>query len=160
MLKNSFFLVILLLVLVSCDKKRVFDQYQSVGQSWHKDSLVTFIYNQKDTLSKHNLFITLRNNKNYPFNNLFLIVEMEEPSKNVLVDTLEYQMATADGTLLGEGMTDTKENKLYYKENFVFKKSGEYQITILQAVRQTGKIEGIEKLEGVTDIGFRIEKAE
>jgi gliding motility-associated lipoprotein GldH len=160
MLKNSFFLVILLLVLVSCDKKRVFDQYQSVGQSWHKDSLVTFIYNQKDTLSKHNLFITLRNNKNYPFNNLFLIVEMEEPSKNVLVDTLEYQMATADGTLLGEGMTDTKENKLYYKENFVFKKSGEYQITILQAVRQTGKIEGIEKLEGVTDVGFRIEKAE
>jgi gliding motility-associated lipoprotein GldH len=85
---------------------------------------------------------------------------MEEPSKNVLVDTLEYQMATADGTLLGEGMTDTKENKLYYKENFVFKKSGEYQITILQAVRQTGKIEGIEKLEGVTDVGFRIEKAE
>jgi len=160
MLKNSFFLVILLLVLVSCDKKRVFDQYQSVGQSWHKDSLVTFIYNQKDTLSKHNLFITLRNNKNYPFNNLFLIVEMEEPSKNVLVDTLEYQMATADGILLGEGMTDTKENKLYYKENFVFKKSGEYQITILQAVRQTGKIEGIEKLEGVTDVGFRIEKAE
>jgi gliding motility-associated lipoprotein GldH len=160
MLKNSFFLVILLLVLVSCDKKRVFDQYQSVGQSWHKDSLVTFIYNQKDTLSKHNLFITLRNNKKYPFNNLFLIVEMEEPSKNVLVDTLEYQMATADGTLLGEGMTDTKENKLYYKENFVFKKSGEYQITILQAVRQTGKIEGIEKLEGVTDVGFRIEKAE
>jgi len=160
MLKNSFFLVILLLILVSCDKKRVFDQYQSVGQSWHKDSLVTFIYNQKDTLSKHNLFITLRNNKNYPFNNLFLIVEMEEPSKNVLVDTLEYQMATADGTLLGEGMTDTKENKLYYKENFVFKKSGEYQITILQAVRQTGKIEGIEKLEGVTDVGFRIEKAE
>lgn len=160
MLKNSFFLIILLLVLVSCDKKRVFDQYQSVGQSWHKDSLVTFIYNQKDTLSKHNLFITLRNNKKYPFNNLFLIVEMEEPSKNVLVDTLEYQMATADGTLLGEGMTDTKENKLYYKENFVFKKSGEYQITILQAVRQTGKIEGIEKLEGVTDVGFRIEKAE
>jgi gliding motility-associated lipoprotein GldH len=160
MLKNSFFLVILLLVLVSCDKKRVFDQYQSVGQSWHKDSLVTFIYNQKDTLSKHNLFITMRNNKKYPFNNLFLIVEMEEPSKNVLVDTLEYQMATADGTLLGEGMTDTKENKLYYKENFVFKKSGEYQITILQAVRQTGKIEGIEKLEGVTDVGFRIEKAE
>jgi gliding motility-associated lipoprotein GldH len=160
MLKNSFFLVILLLILVSCDKKRVFDQYQSVGQSWHKDSLVTFLYNQKDTLSKHNLFITLRNNKNYPFNNLFLIVEMEEPSKNVLVDTLEYQMATADGTLLGEGMTDTKENKLYYKENFVFKKSGEYQITILQAVRQTGKIEGIEKLEGVTDVGFRIEKAE
>ncbi len=160
MLKNSFFLVILLIVFASCDKNRVFDEYQAVGQSWHKDSLVSFVFNQKDTLSKHNLFITLRNNKNYPFNNLFLIVEIEEPSKNSLVDTLEYQMATPEGVLLGEGMTDTKENKLYYKENFVFKKPGEYRINILQAVRKTGKIEGIEKLEGVTDVGFRIEKAE
>ena len=160
MLKNSFFLVILLIVFASCDKNRVFDEYQAVGQSWHKDSLVSFVFNQKDTLSKHNLFITLRNNKNYPFNNLFLIVEMEDPSKKILVDTLEYQMATPEGELLGEGITDTKENKLYYKENFVFKKSGKYRINILQAVRQTGKIEGIEKLEGVTDVGFRIEKAE
>lgn len=160
MLKNSFFLVLLLVVFVSCDKKRVFDEYQAVGQSWHKDSLVSFKFDQKDTLSNHNLFITLRNNKNYPFNNLFLIVEMEDPSKKILVDTLEYQMATPEGEFLGEGMTDTKENKLYYKENFVFKKSGEYRFNILQAVRQTGKIEGVEKLEGVTDVGLRIEKAE
>lgn len=160
MLKNSFFLLFLLFVIVSCDQKRVFDEYQSVGQSWHKDSLVSFEFSPKDTLSKHNLFVTMRNNKNYPFNNLFLIVEMQDPSKTTLIDTLEYQMATPEGELLGEGMTDTKENKLFYKENFVFKKSGEYRFNILQAVRQTGKIEGVENLEGVTEVGFRIEKAE
>ncbi|MBA4152799.1 gliding motility lipoprotein GldH [Flavobacterium sp.] len=159
-LKNSFFLVVLLLFLVSCDKKRVFDEYKTVGQNWHKDSIVSFTFEQKDTLTKQNLFINIRNNKNYPFNNLFLIVEMEHPSKKTLVDTLEYKMAKPDGTLLGEGLSDTKENKLFYKENFVFKNSGQYKVTIQQAVRQSGKIEGIEKLDGITEVGFRIEKQE
>jgi hypothetical protein len=30
------------LLLVSCDKKRVFDEYKSVGKGWHKDSIVSF----------------------------------------------------------------------------------------------------------------------
>ncbi|HQX03405.1 MAG TPA: gliding motility lipoprotein GldH, partial [Flavobacterium sp.] len=46
-LKNSFFLVVLLLFLVSCDKKRVFDEYKTVGQNWHKDSIVSFTFEQK-----------------------------------------------------------------------------------------------------------------
>ncbi len=159
-LRNSLFLVFLLIVAASCDKKRLFDEYKKVGQSWHKDSIVTFSVEQKDTVSKHNLYINIRNNKNYPFNNLFLIVEMVQPGKKAVVDTLEYQMAKPDGTLLGEGLTDTKDNPLFYKENFVFPKAGNYQFYIQQAVRKSGKIEGVEALEGVTDVGLRIEKTE
>jgi gliding motility-associated lipoprotein GldH len=159
-LRNSLFLVFLLIIVTSCDKKRLFDEYKKVGKVWHKDSIVTFSVDQKDTVAKHNLYINIRNNKNYEFNNLFLIVEMEQPNKKTIVDTLEYQMAEPDGTLMGKGLTDTKENKLYYKENFVFPKSGKYQIYIQQALRKSGKIEGITALEGVTDVGLRIEKAE
>lgn len=159
-LKNSFFLILLLVISVSCDKKRVFDEYKSVGQSWHKDSVVSFTIEQKDTVSKHHIYLNIRNDKNYPFNNLFLIVEMEQPNKKTFVDTLEYQMAKPDGTLLGNGLTDTKENKLYYKENFVFQKEGKYNFYIQQAVRQSGKIQGVEKLEGVIDVGLRVEKVE
>ena len=82
---------------------------------------------------------------------------MEQPDKVTKVDTLEYQMADADGTLLGDGFTDIKESKLVYKERMKFK-SGSYKIHIRQAVRQTGKVTGIEKLDGITDVGFRIEK--
>lgn len=159
-LRNSLFLVFLLIIVTSCDKKRIFDDYKKVGQVWHKDSIVSFSVEQKDTVTKHNLYINLRNNKDYPFNNLFLIVEMNQPNKKTIVDTLEYQMAKPDGTLMGKGLTDTKDNKLFYKENFVFPKSGNYQVHIQQAVRKSGKIEGIIALEGVTDVGLRIEKAE
>jgi gliding motility-associated lipoprotein GldH len=159
-LRNSLFLVFLLIIVTSCDKKRIFDDYKKVGQVWHKDSIVSFSVEQKDTVAKHNLYINIRNNKDYPFNNLFLIVEMNQPNKKTIVDTLEYQMAEPDGTLMGKGLTDTKDNKLFYKENFVFPKSGNYQVNIQQAVRKSGKIEGVIALEGVTDVGLRIEKAE
>jgi gliding motility-associated lipoprotein GldH len=159
-LRNSLFLVFLLIIVTSCDKKRIFDDYKKVGQVWHKDSIVSFSVEQKDTVAKHNLYINIRNNKDYPFNNLFLIVEMNQPDKKTIVDTLEYQMAEPDGTLMGKGLTDTKDNKLFYKENFVFPKSGNYQVNIQQAVRKSGKIEGVIALEGVTDVGLRIEKAE
>jgi hypothetical protein len=35
---------------LSCDKKRVFDEYKSVGsKSWHKDSIVSFDLPKIDT---------------------------------------------------------------------------------------------------------------
>jgi len=145
------------LLLVSCDKKRVFDEYKSVGKSWHKDTIVSFDLPKIDTSKPYDLFLNLRSNNDYSFNNIFLIVSLEQPDKRIKVDTLEYQMANPDGTLLGDGFTDVKESKLYYKERMKFK-PGNYKIHIKQAVRKTGKIPGVEKLDGITDVGFRIEK--
>jgi gliding motility-associated lipoprotein GldH len=158
-LKNSFLYFLVLIVLISCDKKRVFDEYKTGGNGWNKDSIVSFDLPAVDTKKQYNLFINIRDNNDYPFNNLFLIVNMEQPDKRTIVDTLEYQMANPDGSLLGEGFTDVKDNKLIYKERMKFN-SGTYKIHIKQAVRQTGKVSGVVKLEGITDVGFRIEKIE
>lgn len=156
-LKSSFLFFLMAILLFSCDKKRVFDEYKSVGKAWNKDSIVSFDLPKIDTTKQYNLFLNIRDNNNYPFNNLFLIVSLEQPNNITKVDTLEYQMSDEDGTLLGDGFTDVKESKLFYKERMKFK-SGNYKIHIKQAVRQTGKIGGVEKLEGITDVGFRIEK--
>jgi gliding motility-associated lipoprotein GldH len=145
-------------LLYSCDKQRVFDEYKTVGSAWHKDSVITFDLPILDSTKRYNLFINLRDNNNYQYNNLFLIVSIEKPNGYTKVDTLEYQMASPDGTLLGEGFTDIKESKLFYKENVRFK--GKYKVSIKQAVRETGKVPGVTLLEGITDVGLRIEKIE
>lgn len=142
--------------LLSCDKKRVFDEYKSVGESWKKDSIVSFNFNQTDTINVYNLFVNIRNNDNYQFSNLFLIVAMQQPNGLTKVDTLQYEMTNPDGSLLGEGFSDIKENKLFYKEKLRFQQTGNYKVTVKQAIRKTGKIVG-EALEGVSDVGFRIE---
>jgi len=155
-IKNSAILLLVGILLFSCDKKRVFDEYKSVGSAWNKDSIVTFDLPVLDSTKKYNLFINLRDNNNYPFKNLFLIVAIETPSGFTKVDTLEYEMAKSDGTLLGNGFTDIKESKLYYKEDVKFK--GKYKVHIKQAVRESGKIPGVQELDGITDVGFRIEQ--
>ncbi len=155
-IKHSLYVVLVVVLFCSCDKKRVFDEYKTVGSSWHKDSVVSFDLPELDSTKRYNLFLNLRNNNNYPFNNLFLIVALELPNGFTKVDTLEYQMANPDGTLLGDGFTDLKESKLFYKEKVRFR--GKYKVHIKQAVRENGKVQGIKELEGITEVGFRIEK--
>ena len=157
-IKNSALLLLVVILFSSCDKKRVFDEYKSVGSAWHKDSIVTFNLPELDSTKRYNLFVNLRANNNYQYNNLFLIVALELPNGFTKVDTLEYQMADPEGALLGNGFSDIKESKLYYKENVKFR--GKYKVHIKQAVRETGKVPGVTVLDGITEVGFRIEKKE
>ncbi|TRX40509.1 gliding motility lipoprotein GldH [Flavobacterium restrictum] len=155
-IKNSATLLLMAILLFSCDKKRVFDEYNSVGSAWHKDSIVSFNLPELDSSKRYNLFVNLRANDNYKYNNLFLIVAIEMQNGFTKVDTLEYQMSNPDGTLLGNGFTDIKESKLFYKEGVRFK--GKYKVLIKQAIRENGKVPGVTLLDGITDVGFRIEK--
>jgi gliding motility-associated lipoprotein GldH len=67
-----------------------------------------------DSTKRYDLFINLRDNNNYQYNN-FDCVCLLKPNGYTKVDTLEYQMAEPDGTLLGNGFTDIKESKLFLK---------------------------------------------
>jgi len=149
--------IICLCVLMSCDSKSVFDDYQSIPNKWHKDSLVTFIINPPDTINKYNLFVNLRNTNAYKYSNLYMIVEMNFPNGKVVKDTLEYQMTKPNGEFLGEGFSDVKENKLWYKEGVIFNEEGAYTVNLQHAMRANGDVNGIIELEGITDLGFRVE---
>jgi gliding motility-associated lipoprotein GldH len=159
-LKHSFLFIFLIILAVSCDKKRVFDDYQSVNSGWKKNSPATFLIEKLDPKKDYNLFVNIRANDDYKYNNLFLIVSLEQPDGLTKTDTLEYQMAQDDGTMLGDGFSDIKESKLVYKERFKFKYPENNKVRIRHAIRQSGKVSGDEILEGITDIGFRIESTE
>lgn len=152
-----FFLFLGLLIFASCDKTRVYDDYQSIPGEWHRDSLVRFNFQAPDTLKNYNLFLNLRNNSDYPFSNIYLITELNFPNGKVVSDTLQYEMAAPSGEWLGTGFGDVKESKLWYKEKIRFTETGEYLVTIQQAMRRRDSVEGIQYLEGITEVGFRIE---
>ena len=158
MRSNVFVLTLLGVFLMGCDSSQVFDEYQSVSSNWDKDELIEFNVSPPDTTNAYDLFINLRNTNDYKYSNIFLIVELNHPNGKVVKDTLEYRMTTAEGEFLGSGFSDVKENKLWYKEGYIFKESGEYLIRIGQAMRENRSVNGIEKLEGIIDVGFRIER--
>ena len=150
-----------IIFLNSCRKQVVYNQFQAIeGNQWHKDSLIHFAIPSQDTVQKNNIYLTLRNNKEYEFSNLFLIVGIRFPNNYQIVDTLEYEMTTPEGRFLGTGISDIKENKLEYKTNVTFSQLGEYDLTVQQAMRKTREVDGLEYLKGITDVGVQIEKAD
>ncbi|NJW52035.1 gliding motility lipoprotein GldH [Salinimicrobium oceani] len=155
--RSLFFLFLGVLCLMSCDETRVYDDYRSLPGEWHRDSLVQFKFNAPDTVKPYNLFLNVRNNFNYDFSNIYLITELNFPNGKVISDTLQYQMAAPSGEWLGTGFGDVKESKLWYKEQIKFTEEGEYMVTVQQAMRKRDSIHGITSLEGITEVGFRIE---
>ena len=151
---------LLVVFMVSCDRQTVKSEYSPTQNgSWSKDSVMAFSFKELDTLQKYNVFINVRNDGTYPYSNLFLIAELKFPNGDVVRDTLEYEMAKPDGQWLGTGYGSLKENKLWYKENVVFPTSGVYTLEISHAMRKNGQVDGIVELEGITDVGYLIEKS-
>jgi len=158
-MRNSLLLLVFgfIFLSVSCDSKRIYDEYKSVPNGWNKDSIISFTLHPPDSIKPYNLFVNLRNTSQYKYSNIYLIVEMVFPHGKTIKDTLEYRMADPSGKFLGSGVMDVKENKLWYKENVIFNETGDYIVNIQHAMRENGKVNGVVSLEGITDIGFRIE---
>ncbi|WP_224488282.1 gliding motility lipoprotein GldH [Robertkochia flava] len=160
MLKQSLLIGLLMLV-AGCSKNKIaFADYQNIEDGWKKDQAVTFTFDAPDTLNVYDLFINLRNDERFPYSNIFLIVNMEFPEGRVITDTLEYEMARPNGEWLGQGFTDLKENKLWYKEGVKFPDTGSYTLEVYHAMRRIGNVEGVTSLEGITDVGISIENKE
>lgn len=159
-LKSKFLILLLISILmISCNDTTEFNQYKAVeNSSWKSGEKINFTFEVKDTISPKNLFINIRNNSDYKFSNLYLITALKLPNNSLVIDTLQYEMADASGMFLGNGFSELKENKLFYKERKVFPVSGNYSLTIRHAMRKNGEMKAVEKLYGVQDVGFSIEK--
>lgn len=154
-------LAILLTVVffVSCESDTVFSEIRAMDDHWGANEVVAFTLPQMDSLKQYNLFVNIRNTNEYKFNNIFLIVSINFPHGKTVTDTLEYRMANPDGSWMGQGIGNVKENKLLYKEQVQFSEEGNYTVDIAQAMRNNSEVEGVTKLEGITDVGFSIEEA-
>jgi len=159
-LKSKFLILLpISILLISCNDTAEFNQYKAVAHSsWKSEEKINFTFEVIDTILPKNLFINIRNNSDYEFSNLYLITALKYPNNSLVIDTLQYEMADASGMFLGNGFSEIKENKLFYKERKVFPISGNYSFTIRHAMRKNGEMKAVEKLYGVQDVGFSIEK--
>jgi len=146
-----------IMALTACSKADFFNEYQSLPEGWKKEDVKAFDFESLDTISKHNAYLNIRTTNEYPYSNLFVIVKMIPPEGAVTVDTLQYQMANADGSMLGSGFTDVKEHKLFWRENIVFKKQGVYKVEIEHAMRRVNEVKGDAVLTGITEIGLQVQ---
>ncbi len=161
MSKQILYIAVIISMLVACSGPVTYSSYQSTRENaWGLHDTINFDFPVQDTLSRYNLYIMLRNNEDYPYSNIILITQTRFPDHTLITDTLEYEMTDSRGEFLGTGFGSEKENKLMYKENVRFRHAGEYHFSVRQAMRERNKIQGIDPLPGITDVGLQIEKIE
>lgn len=148
------FLIGTLAATISCDNKMVYEKYISIPElKWHVDSLINFNVNIPDSTQNHNLYFNIRNSVNYPFRNLWLFISVTPPNGEILTDTVEFTLAAPNGKWMGKGHGKFRDNQFIYRRNVYFPNPGQYNFQIQHGMRTP-------ELNGVSDIGIRVEKLE
>jgi gliding motility-associated lipoprotein GldH len=150
-LKSGIF-VLAIVVIASCSGNDVYFEYKSiVGSGWNKDSVVAFDFEIKDIQSSYNVYVNVRNNGEYPYQNLWLFVHKTLPDSLLKKDTINFYLANDRGKWLGSGIGSVFDMPVLYQQNIKFAKAGKYSYKIIQAMRDT-------VLTGISDVGLRVEK--
>ena len=145
------------LVIFSCDSNVEFLKYNSVNGVWHKDSLQEFSFELNET-NEYNTFVNLRVNEEYKFSNIFLITTLKDSLNILSKDTLQFKLADKSGKFIGKKRINLVDNKLLHKKQLKLEGNKKYFLSIEHAMRVINKVGGLENLQGVTDIGYKIEK--
>ncbi|MDP4281148.1 MAG: gliding motility lipoprotein GldH [Bacteroidota bacterium] len=146
-------LSLLMLLVSSCDSRRYSEQNRTIHNGvWKSADKVHFEVNITDTLTRYDFYLNVRNSGNYPFSNLYLFIHTRTPGGLFAVDTVECLLADFDGKWLGSGMGDIRFNRFLFEKDVRLKKAGTYSFDIEQAMR-------VKELNGIRDIGLRIEKS-
>ena len=152
--------IIFSIFLMSCNPDIQYIDYNSIDGQWHKDSVQNFNFELSTTKkTTYNSFVNLRINDDYIFNNIFLIVTIKDSVNTISIDTIEHKLADKYGKFLGRKRINIVDNTLLHKENISLDNEKKYFVSIEHAMRGINKVGGLELLEGVVDVGFKIEKA-
>ncbi|HEY0356402.1 MAG TPA: gliding motility lipoprotein GldH [Flavisolibacter sp.] len=149
----SLILAALALQLNSCNTIDLYEKNVAIpGHQWQSSFKPRFQFNIKDTTVPYHLFIVLRHNEKYNYNNIWVKLSIQPPSDTTHTEQLELTLANNEKGWLGTSMDDLYEHRVRVTppNGFMLKK-GDYSFTIQQIMRD-------DPLENVMNVGLRIEK--
>jgi gliding motility-associated lipoprotein GldH len=138
--------------LSSCQTVDLYERVVSIPkQEWKSSFKPQFNFTIKDTLSHYNIYVVLRHNEKYEFNNLWISLSYQLKGQPPVVGQYELPLANNE-RWLGTAMDDLYEHWIQVARG-VSLKEGEYTFTIGQIMRK-------DPLENVLNVGLRIEKTQ
>lgn len=144
------------LVTTSCTHIDLFEKTVTFPKhSWDNKYKPAFTFNISDTTAAYDLFIILRHNDKYNYNNIFLNVITQQPGQDSTQKArYDLTLATDDEGWKGTGMDDIYEHRIRLtpsNQQFRFRKSGNYTFTLEQIMREN-------PLKNILNVGLRVEK--
>lgn len=140
--------------LVSCNFNYTYNNNVDITNGkWFKDEAAVFDVLIEDSLAVQDFYLTLRNDSEYRYSNLFVFLTTRFPNGNLTRDTIEIVLADKSGKWLGKGWGNVKENKVLLNSNIQFPLTGRYEFFVQQAMR-------VDTLKGIKSVGLVIEKVD
>lgn len=145
-------LIVCSLCLFSCQSIDLFEKVVSIPkQEWKAAFKPQFNFTIKDTQSRYDVYVILRHNEKYEFNNIWINLTYQLKGQQAVTGQYELPLANNDGWL-GTAMDDLYEHRIRITPpEGINLKAGEYTFTIGQIMRK-------DPLENVLNVGLRIEK--
>ncbi|MBL7859046.1 MAG: gliding motility lipoprotein GldH [Cyclobacteriaceae bacterium] len=149
--------VMVLVLLSSCDDRRVFEKYADFDdQHWRVSEQPEFDFEITDTLEHYSIYCNLRNAESYPFSDFRFSYSLTDTTGAVLEQKqiTEYLFDKKSGKPFGSsGLGDIYDHRFMLLNNYSFPHSGKYIIRFEQFMRA-------DTLAGILAVGLRVEKTE
>ena len=116
---------------------------------WKSNFKPEFTFLIKDTTVRYQLFLVLRHNEKYNYNNIWINFYSQPPGDTVHKAPYELQLANNE-RWLGTGMDDIYEHRIELTKPIQLR-AGSYHFKVEQIMRE-------DPLENVMDVGLRVEK--
>lgn len=144
-------LLVITVILVSCGhNKAYYYEFRELSkEGWAVNDLCKYETELNDTTQAYNIYIDVRHQGNYPYQNLWLFVSRMSPDSTIVNDTIACDLADYSGKWLGKGSGSVYLFSVPYTQ-FDVKASGKYVFGIRHGMRN-------EILKGISAIGLRIE---
>ena len=147
--------IALALSLFSCSRNEVFFDYLPIGSAgWLATDTLVFNPVIDDSLATYNLFLEVRNDNRYAYQNLWLYIDglQEYDTAAPFPPPFEALLANEFGKWNGKGFSIVYELSIPYRQGVRFAHSGEQRITIRHGMDNS-------PLVGIKSIGFRVVKS-
>jgi gliding motility-associated lipoprotein GldH len=141
-----------LLIASSCTHVDLYEKTVRIpGHKWSSSFRPSFTFDIKDTTSLYQVFLVLRHNEKYNFNNIYVNLRASLPGQDTaIMIQRDLVLATNEKGWLAAGMDDIYEHRIELGEPQALK-AGTYTFTLEQVMRE-------DPLLNVLDAGLRIEK--
>ena len=139
-------------ILSSCASIDLYEKAVNIPKhQWSSSFKPSFDFTIKDTSASYKLFLVLRHNEKYNFNNIFVNVYVKGPGQDTIQKIQQdLVLATNEKGWLASAMDDIYEHRIQLGTEQSLK-AGNYTFTIEQIMRE-------DPLENVLNVGLRIEK--
>ena len=135
----------------SCQTIDVFEKTTSFpAHEWKSSEKPSFTFEINDTASQYNIFLVLRHEDAYNYNNIWLNLKVKSP-KDTITIRREFILSNNRQGWLGSGMDDVFEHRVPFNDKPASLHKGTYTFTLQQDMRE-------DPLEHILNAGVRVEK--